>query len=123
MTDVEQIETAVCSNQLFPSSTQLLAVMSNLVKVDNFWTHAFLSPARKYRLIAIKIAKFPGADKNFDATELWHNVGGWPFTDLSDLGKNGGKKTKPQRANIGGARRLPDFHETGGARCRGGSVT
>jgi hypothetical protein len=43
MAHVEQIETAVCSNQLFPSSTQLLAVMSNLVKIDDFWAHVFVS--------------------------------------------------------------------------------
>src|SRR5207302_4329605 len=58
MPDVEQIETAVRSDQLFPSSTQLLTVMRNLLKFDDFWAHGFRTHERKYRLIARRPANF-----------------------------------------------------------------
>jgi hypothetical protein len=39
---VQQIKTAVCSNQPFPSSTQLVTAMRNLLELDDFWAHGLI---------------------------------------------------------------------------------
>ena len=85
MTDVQQIETAVCGHQLFPSRAQFLATIGKLLKIHNFWAHLF--PVKTFWLI----------------TALCGNICGWPLIDLRDLVKNDGKRKKAQHTNIEGA--------------------
>ena len=56
MPDVQQIETAVCSHQLFPSSTQFLATIGKFLKIDDFWAHLFV--VKIFGVITVLCSKY-----------------------------------------------------------------
>jgi hypothetical protein len=40
MTDMQQIETAICSNQPLSTRAQLVAATAKFLKLEDFWAHS-----------------------------------------------------------------------------------
>jgi hypothetical protein len=56
MPDVQQIETAVCSHQPFPSSTPFLTAIGKFLKIDDFWAHFFV--VKTFGVITVLCSKY-----------------------------------------------------------------